>query len=247
MFLEKVNNEYQGAIFHFAAMDKAPANRFLMRPNGDVLVGGLGSFTKGHSDWNWGSGVLYGLQSLRPSGNTPFDILAVRAVLGGFELEFTKPVGAGAENTANYEIKCWGYLSERRYDSPKQNEYQITATSAKLSQDRKRVFLAMNQLKAGNVVYIRLREPIQSVNSETPWVTEAWYTLNSLGTTVPLQALEEPWIPTGTKIRTKVFGSTHLWSEQKRINMNGQTINPVKNKAHTTITIIPGLTIKIFK
>jgi cytochrome c len=199
MFLEKVSDEYQGAIFHFAAMNKAPANRFLMRPNGDVLVGGLGSFTQGHGDWNWGGGVLYDLQLLRPTGNIPFDFLAVRAVQGGFDLEFTKPVGVGAENVGNYEIRTWGYISERRYDSPKQNEYQISPTSVKLSGNRKRVFLAMNNLKAGNVVYIRLRESIQSEENEKPWVTEAWYTLNNFGTALPLLPVTEPWIPTVIK------------------------------------------------
>jgi len=195
MFLEKVQGEYQGAVFHFAAMDKSPANRFLIRPNGDVLVGGLGSFTRGHSDWNWGGGVLYGLQALRPTGVLPFDLLAVRAVQGGFDLEFTKPLGSGAENPGNYEIRTWGYISERRYDSQKQNEYGMGVNAARLSEDRKQVHLALNNPKEGNVVYIRVKESVLSQTNESPWVTEAWYTLNRLGTSAPLQPIAEPWIP----------------------------------------------------
>ena len=206
MFLEKVNNEYQGAVFHFAAMDKAPANRFLMRANGDVVVGGLASYLQ--SDWNWAGGVIYGLQVLRPSGVTPFDILAVRAVKGGFDIEFTKPVGSGAENAGNYEVKSWGYIYERRYDSQKQNEYQISPGSVKLSSDRKRVFLALDNLKEGNVVYIRLKEGIQSQTNESPWVTEAWYTLNSFGTALPLGPVSDPWVPTAMSGNDRSFQSS---------------------------------------
>ena len=196
MFVEKVNGEYQGAVFHFAAMDKAPANRFLMRPNGDILVGGLGSSVDGHADWNWWGGSLYGLQALAPSGVVPFDMLAVRAVKGGFDIEFTKPLGAGADNPGNYEIRTWGYRSERSYSSPKQNEYGMGARAATLGPDRKRVYLAIDNLPAGNVVYIRLKESIKSADQEQPWITEAWYTLNSPGTAEPLQTLPEVWVPT---------------------------------------------------
>jgi hypothetical protein len=173
MFLEKINGEYQGAVFHFAAMDRSPANRFLMSRNGDVIVGGLGSVVDSHSDWNWGGGVIYGLQVLRSSGTIPFDMLAVRAVKGGFDIEFT------------YEIRTWGYVSERSYSSPKKNEYGMNAASVKLSPDRKRAFLAINNLPIGNVVYIRLKEGVHSQTGEKPWVTEAWYTLNNPGTAEP--------------------------------------------------------------
>jgi hypothetical protein len=187
VFLEKVGGEYQGAVFHWATMDKSPANRFLMAKNGDILVGGLGSFTQGHADWNWGGGVLYGLQVLRPTGVTPFDLLAVRAVKGGLDLEFTKPVGPEAENGNNYEVKTWGFISERRYDSPTQNEHSIYPSAIRLSPDRKRVFLAFGDLSAGNVVYLRLGSALKSESNDSPWITEAWYTLNNLGTDQPFQ------------------------------------------------------------
>jgi cytochrome c len=208
MFVEKVNGEYQGAVFHFGAMDKSPANRFLMARNGDIFVGGLGSVVDSHADWNWGGGVIYGLQVLRPSQTIPFDMLAVRAVKGGFEIQFTKPVGSGAETPGNYEIKTWGYISERSYSSLKQNEYGLSVASIKLSVDRKRAFLAINDLPVGNVVYLRLREPIRSESNENPWITEAWYTLNNLGTVEPLQPLAEMWVPAVTSSKNKVGKAT---------------------------------------
>jgi hypothetical protein len=125
----------------------------------------------------------------------PFDLLAVRAVQGGFDLEFTKPLAAGAENPGNFEIKTWRYISERRYDSQKQNEYGMGADAARISPDRKRIHLSLSNLKEGNVVYIRVKEAVRSQSNESPWVTEAWYTLNRLGTAAPLQPVAEPWVP----------------------------------------------------
>jgi hypothetical protein len=177
-YLEKVGGEYQGAVFRLTQGLEAGVTRISVGPDGALYAGGLGA----GGNWGQEGKLTYGLQKLTPNGANAFDIRAMRAVPGGFELEYTQPLSTDTANElANrYKLKQWRYVPTADYGGPKVDEETLTARSATLSADRETVTLAVPGLKADRVVHVRSPRPFSSAGGETLWSTEAWYTLNKL-------------------------------------------------------------------
>ncbi|WP_404195970.1 ricin-type beta-trefoil lectin domain protein [Streptomyces tauricus] len=177
-YLEKVNGEYQGAVFRLTQGLEVGVNRISVGPDGALYIGGLGA------DGNWGQeGKLkFGLQKLTPSGTGAFDIRQMRAVNGGFALEYTQPISTetAAGLAARYKVKQWRYVPRSDYGGPKVDEETLTVQSATVSSDRKTVTLAIPGLKPNRVVHVRSARPFSSADGKQLWSTEAWYTLNQL-------------------------------------------------------------------
>ncbi|MET7707661.1 ricin-type beta-trefoil lectin domain protein [Micromonospora sp. NPDC005413] len=176
--VEKVNGEYQGALFRLTQGLEAGVSEVNLGPDGAIYVGGLGA------GGNWGqTGKLsYGLQKLTPNSTTAFEMLAMRATTAGFEVEYTQPVSTetAADLAAHYKVKQWRYQATASYGGPKIDEETLTVTSATLSADGKKVTLAVAGRKAGRVVHLRSPRPFTSTSGQSLWSTEAWYTLNSI-------------------------------------------------------------------
>ncbi|MEV4120008.1 ricin-type beta-trefoil lectin domain protein [Micromonospora sp. NPDC049645] len=176
--VEKVNGEYQGALFRLTQGLEAGVSEVNIGPDGAIYVGGLGA------GGNWGqTGKLsYGLQKLTPNSTTAFEMLAMRATTTGFEVEYTQPVSAAtaADLATRYKVKQWRYVATSNYGGPKVDEETLTVTSATLSADGKKVTLAVAGRKAGRVVHLRSPRPFTSTSGQSLWSTEAWYTLNSI-------------------------------------------------------------------
>ncbi len=184
-YLEKVGDEYQGAVFRMTQGLESGVSRISLGPDGAIYTGGIGA------DGNWGQAgkLKYGLQKLSLSGNDAFDILAMRAVDGGFELEYTQPLSeATAQDLASkYVAEQWRYVPTPQYGGPKVDEETLDVTSASLSADRKTVTLMVDGLRPGRVVYVHSPRPFAAESGAELWSTEAWYTLNTLpdGSTPP--------------------------------------------------------------
>jgi hypothetical protein len=183
-FLEKVNGQYQGAVFRLTQGLEMGVLRLSQGPDGALYAGGLGA----GGNWGQEGKLTYGLQKLTPNGTSVFDIKAMRAISGGFELEYTKPVSddTAAQLAARYRAEQWRYVPTPAYGGPKVDEESLPVTSATLSADRLKVTLKLSGLKPGRVVHVRSPRPFTSTSGESLWSTEAWYTLNSLsdGTTL---------------------------------------------------------------
>lgn len=177
-YLEKVKGQYQGAVFRYTQGLEAGVNRITMGPDGAVYAGGLGA------DGNWGQeGKLkFGLQKLTPNGGNTFDIKEMRAVPGGFDLEYTQPLSpATAEKLASsYQAEQWRYTPTTDYGGPKIAEERLNVRSATLADDGRTVSLRLDGLKPGRVVHVRSPRPFASASGEALWSTEAWYTLNAV-------------------------------------------------------------------
>ncbi|MFJ7125550.1 ricin-type beta-trefoil lectin domain protein [Streptomyces sp. NPDC098101] len=182
-FLEKVGGEYQGAVFRLTQGLEAGVTRISVGPDGALYAGGLGA----GGNWGQEGKLAFGLQKLSPNGANAFDIRAMRAVPGGFALEYTQPLSTqtATDLAKRYTIKQWRYAPTADYGGPKIGEETLTAQSATLSADRKTVTLAIPGLKADRVVHVRSPRPFSSATGETLWSTEAWYTLNRLAGGVP--------------------------------------------------------------
>ncbi|MEU5285546.1 ricin-type beta-trefoil lectin domain protein [Streptomyces sp. NPDC020755] len=177
-FLEKVGGEYQGAVFRLTQGLEAGVTRISVGPDGALYAGGLGA----GGNWGQEGKLSHGLQKLTPNGTDAFDIRAMRAVPGGFALEYTQPVSTetAANLAGRYKIKQWRYVPTAAYGGPKVDEESLTAQSATLSADRKTVTLTVPGLKADRVVHVRSARPFSATDGRQLWSTEAWYTMNQL-------------------------------------------------------------------
>ncbi|MEU0227611.1 PA14 domain-containing protein [Streptomyces sp. NPDC006284] len=164
-FLEKVGGEYQGAVFRLTQGLEAGVTRISVGPDGALYAGGLGA----GGNWGQEGKLAHGLQKLTPNGANTFDIRAMRAVPGGFQLEYTQPLSTDTANelAAHYKIKQWRYVPTAAYGGPKVDEETLTAQSATLSADRKTVTLTIPGLKTDRVVHVRSPRPFSSAGGET--------------------------------------------------------------------------------
>ncbi len=179
MFVEKINNTYQGVVFRFSEGFEVGLNRIAWGPDGCLYAGGVGS----GGNWNW-QGTTQGLQRIRPNGNTTFEMLSVKSRADGFQIEFTQPVQPGLlPNPANYAVQQYQQVPSIGYGAGNQSgKTTLTVTAAKMSPDRKKVFLQVAGLQTNRVAYLRVANLRNDADAH-PWTTEAWYTLNNLGTT----------------------------------------------------------------
>ena len=176
--LEKVDGEYQGAVFRHTQGLESGITRISTGPDGAIYTGGLGA------DGNWGQAgkLKFGLQKLTPNGKTAFDIKTMRATSGGFELTYTKPLSeetAAKLTKGAYSVEQWRYAPTPAYGGPKVDEESLPVTSAQLSEDRRKVRLTIPGLKTDRVVHVRSPRPFSSAEGDQLWSTEAWYTLNA--------------------------------------------------------------------
>lgn len=178
VFVEKVNGDYQGAVFRFTQGLEAGINRLDWSPDGKSLyVGGVGST----GNWGHAEKLWYGLQRLEYNGKPVFDILSVSARSNGFELEFTEPIMDGQNiSVEDFDIQQWFYKPTINYGGPKLGQEKLKVTGFYLSEDRKKVFFELPGIKENHVVYFRVVRPFNSENNLSLWTTEAWYTLNAI-------------------------------------------------------------------
>jgi 3-keto-disaccharide hydrolase/PA14 domain-containing protein/carbohydrate binding protein with CBM35 domain len=181
-YLEKVNGEYQGALFRHTQGLEVGLTETTIGPDGALYVAGLGA------DGNWGQeGKLkFGLQKLTPNGHNTFDMKSMSATRTGFRVTYTQPlsdetVAKIAEDAgAAYQVQQWRYAATEQYGGPKVDEEALPVTSATVSRDRRTVTLKVVGLKSDHVVHLRSPRPFAAANGEELWSTEAWYTLNAI-------------------------------------------------------------------
>ena len=177
VFVEEVEGQLQGCVFRFIQGLEAGVNRLVWGPDGDLYVGGIGN----PGNWQQNGKLWYGLQKLSYNETSTFEMLAVRAFSDGMEIEFTQPLKEGdGWNPADYEIRQWYYLPTADYGGPKLDNKALTIKSANVSDDRKKVFLELDGMKEDHVIYVRLKNHFVSVEENSLWSSEAWYTLNQI-------------------------------------------------------------------
>ncbi|MDG2304596.1 MAG: cytochrome C [Candidatus Binatia bacterium] len=178
VFAERVDGAYQGAVFRFSQGLQAGVNRLRWGPDGKLYVGGIGN----PGNWSHSGGQWFGLERLAYNGESTFEMLAMRALPAGFEVEWTEPLAEGAgEDESAYRIRHWSYEPTAAYGGPKVNLETLEVTSVQVSEDRRRVRLEIPGLRPGSVVHLRADpDEIRSESGDSLWTTEAWYTLNRI-------------------------------------------------------------------
>ncbi len=172
VFLEKINGEWQGAAMLFSAGFHSGIGRLLLGPDGSIYAGGQsGGTAQASGNWCWGGGsgndvgalsadrvngncnVQYDFLKLVPKDTVVFDLLAVRARVNGFELEFTKKVGPSAAIASNYALRTWtNNLSSQTYGGgSQQGNTTVSVSNVRISPDSLRVFLEVASMPAASV------------------------------------------------------------------------------------------------
>jgi mono/diheme cytochrome c family protein len=247
IFNEKVGEIWQGAVFkHSSGYDEAGENGFTAGPNrliegpdGKYYIGGIG-----HGGlWRilGAPGEPYtGLQrlSFRPESERPDsfnEMAAVRDTKEGLEIEFFRPLKSAPE-MKDLSMRQWTYIPTNGYGGPEVGLETLTPKSLTLSEDGKRLRIAVDGLRdnsppfvtrkeysnenVGWVVEIRLDDP-------TLWANEAWYTMNKhLGETTqrpigidPAMASKEP-IKYAEKVHAAVCSACHAIDGQQLVGPN---------------------------
>jgi hypothetical protein len=173
VFIEKINNEWQGAVFVHTAGFHAGIGRLRQGPDGALYAASqAGGATNASGNWCWGgaSGVgaltadrpnamggcnkQYDLARLDAKDTVVFELLSVRSRVNGFELKFTKKVGPSAGVLSNYTVRDWANtLSVESYGTGSQAGGVKTDSivSVRISPDSTRVFLQLAVMPAPSV------------------------------------------------------------------------------------------------
>jgi hypothetical protein len=104
----------------------------------------------------------------------------MRAVPGGFELEFTEPVDLhAAGDPASYAAKGFTYIYQASYGSPVVDEQPCPVEKAEPTADGRRVRLTLGNLREGMIHEIKAAG-IRNAAGLPLLHDTGWYTLNRL-------------------------------------------------------------------
>jgi hypothetical protein len=123
------------------------------------------------------------------------EILAVRVVEGGFQIEFLKPVKEDSIRLEDVEVVQWTYFPTQAYGGTDEGKTRIKPHALSFDPSRKKATLIVNGLKDDSAQYLLVDGTGQKSNHNTGWVThvkinprpevppqlranEFWYTLH---------------------------------------------------------------------
>ncbi|MEO5906232.1 MAG: family 16 glycoside hydrolase, partial [Saprospiraceae bacterium] len=215
VFVEKINNAYQGVVFRFIQGLESGINRMVWGPDGALYVGGIGN----PGNWAQTDKLWYGLQRLKYNGKPAFEMLAIRAKSDGVEIEFTEPLRDGdGWDTKDWEVRQWRYVPTKEYGGPKIDNVALKVEGAFVSADRKKVSLKLNGMKPGHVVYIHMRNSYVSDSGLPLWSTEAWYTMNNIPAGNPVSTSGVPTMSDNTLTSAEASSGWKLLFDGKTTN-----------------------------
>lgn len=181
--LEKVNGEYQGAVWPFLKQFQSGVNRLAYGPDGKLYVGGC----QAPVSWKAVAPLDLALERISYTGKLPFEVKEVHALRDGFELTFTQPVEPqAAANCDSYDVTQYGLKYHSKYGSPeldhdgKENAATvIKVTGATVSPDKLKVRLKLEGWKPGFVTMVRSLD-VKNATGESLVNDTFWYTLNQI-------------------------------------------------------------------
>ncbi|CAN5907853.1 hypothetical protein BH11VER1_BH11VER1_36190 [soil metagenome] len=174
VFLEKVQGEYQGAVFKFIDGLQGAALSLAFLPDGSLLVG------ESNRGWNSQGTRSFGLERIRWNDKQPFEIEKMEAKPDGFLLTFTQPVDAAtAAKIANYPMTSYTYLYHQKYGSDEIDTKPVQVTQAMVQDKGREVRLVCSGLREGYVHELHV-EGLKSAEGKSLEHAEAYYTLNRL-------------------------------------------------------------------
>lgn len=177
---QEVNGALQGAVYEFTSPKwENDSDAFLgpisavVSPDGALYVGSI-------FDSGWLGGRNTGeIVKLSPQSEIPNGIREVRAVAGGFDIEFIRPVDRDlATDPANYTLSGYTRIWQGSYATPDSDRHSPAITGIEVDDDVHTVALQLDDLRARHVYEIDCR-PLTSDGAELR-PSGATYSLNRL-------------------------------------------------------------------
>ena len=107
--------------------------------------------------------------------------MAMNLTKDGFDLTFSMPLDAeSAQNVANFKFKRFYYEYHQAYGSKQFDVKEIGVKSISLSDDKTKVHVVLDDMKAGYVYEMRLGEIINANKSKRVLNNLVCYSLNQL-------------------------------------------------------------------
>ena len=180
VFLEKINGEYQGAVFPFLNGFRSGVNRLSYGPDGCLYVGGL------QRTWVSIAPDPASLERVTFSGKTPFSIRKAEVKRDGFLLTFTEPARPSTADPDHFDVSQFRYAYHADYGSPryshagkKDSQTPIEVADATLSANRLELRLRLSGWKRGHVTRVRCYDVLNAAG-EGLWHDTFHYTLNEI-------------------------------------------------------------------
>lgn len=172
--LEEVNGNWQGACIPFRMGFQCGAVRCDFGPDGSLLVGMT------NRGWGGRGNSPYGLQRLRWTGETPFELLTMGAIPGGFRLRFTTELNCDISAHAScFTMKSYTYKLHSEYGSPEVDKRDLAITAVTAHEDKRGLDLEIEGLRSG---YVHELNAVGVTSGEGGSLLhkQAYYTLISL-------------------------------------------------------------------
>jgi len=235
IFMEEVDGVWQGVVFKHSggAADEEGKNGFTGGPNriekgpdGNYYIGQIGAGRL----WEF-NGRPHGLQRFGVKSADQVDpnfneILAVRVVDGGFELEFLNPVDAKTIDAKDIMLTQWTYTPTKSYGGTPAGTEKLTAKELKFSDDGKKATILVDGLKDASKKYVVKNKEYTSDNvgyvvhvtfdpkangKSLLYTPEFWYTLNKKKGGKDLEVKKElPALELAKQVFTSNCASCHV-------------------------------------
>lgn len=174
VFLEKVGGEYQGACFHLLDGLECGALRLMFLSDGSLVVG------ETNRGWNSQGSRSFGLERIRWTGTTPFEVLKMEAQPDGFLITFTEALDAAAAgDLASYAMTSYTYFYHEKYGSDEADSRPVAIVQVELGAGNRSLRLHCNGLRQGYVHELHL-PGVRSSTGKPLAHSDAYYTLNRL-------------------------------------------------------------------
>jgi hypothetical protein len=152
---EMVGDQIQGGVVRFPLSFVSSCMRARFHPVDGQL------YITGFQGWQTSAAEEGGFQRVRYTGKPLLMATELHVTDKGVYLTFLEPLGEGAEDADSYGVEIWNYLYSGNYGSPelsilhpervreqgKDNRDPLPVKSAKLSPDRRTVFLAVEGMR----------------------------------------------------------------------------------------------------
>ena len=172
VFLEKVGGEYQGACFPFLTAFDCAVLQMAFLPDGSLAAG------ETNRGWNSLGTRSFGVQRVKWTGETPFEILKMEALPKGFRFTFTQPVNAeSAAAAGSYSASSYTFLYHSKYGSPEVETQPVLVKNLRVADDHRSVTVECGGLREGFVHEFHL-EGVRSDKGQPLLHNQACYTLN---------------------------------------------------------------------
>jgi glucose/arabinose dehydrogenase len=180
--LEKINGEWQGAVWPMLKGFGSGVNRINYGPDGKLYVGGCKNRA-----WPALGPNDYALERVAFTGKTPFEVKSAHALPDGFELRFTAPVEEKtASNPEGYDVSQYRYQYHETYGSPEvghdgkpDSATEIKVSKATVSPDGLSVRLKLEGHRSGFVTSVRALD-VTNRDGAKLWHDTFYYTLNQI-------------------------------------------------------------------